>query len=72
MILDFRRANNYAHVKFKRTLMFSGKGYSKWLKIKMQELDQEFFILFVMVVHKDFKIKFIKLYKNLIMIKIQI
>lgn len=67
-----KHVNNSVHVKFKKTLMYFGKEYLKWLMIRMQELDQEYFILFVMVVQKDLRIRFIKHFRNLIMIGILI
>lgn len=71
-MLDSKPVNNSALVKFYKTLMNSGKEYSKWLKTKMLESDKEFSILFVTAVHPDFKIKYMKLYKSLTMIKILI
>jgi hypothetical protein len=53
MTLDCKQSSSFVLVKFKRTLMSFGIEYLRWLKMKMLELEKEFFILFVTAVHKD-------------------
>lgn len=69
MILDSKLVNNYAHVKFKRTLMYSGKESFKWLKTLMSGSGRESSTSFVMVAPNICKTKFTKPYQNSTMIR---
>jgi hypothetical protein len=72
MILDLKPASNYALARFKKISMFSGKESSRWQRMKMSELEREFFTSFVMEVPNIWNKRFMKLFLNSTMTRIQI
>jgi transcription elongation factor GreA-like protein len=72
MTLDLKPASNYALARFKKISMFSGKECSRWQMMKMLELEREFFTSFVTEALNIWNKKFMKLFLDSTMTRIQI
>lgn len=64
MTFVLKPVNSYALAKFKKTLMYSGKEYLKWLTTQTSVFAREFSILFAMEVQSTYKKRSIKLYPS--------